>query len=326
MNRYLHLALEERYQIYALMKAGHPQNEIAVLLGRSPSTLSRELSRNRGLRGYRPQQAQALAQDRASACRTRPRITARQWRAVGALIRADLSPQQIAERADLENTLAISHESIYRFLYAEKRAGGALWHRLRGQKPYRRRYGAGRTRRGQIPERIGIAQRPAAVERRDRIGHWEVDTVHGRRRRGAVLSLVERCSRLTRLAKLATASAGAVRDGSRRRLGPIAHRVASLTADNGKEFAAHQRIAADLGADFYFADPYSAWQRGTNENTNGLVRQYLPRSRDLTTLTGPEIRMIENRLNHRPRKCLGYLTPYEVFHNTQLKLTVALRG
>jgi len=326
MKRYTHLTPEERYQIYALMKAGHPQAEIAAHLGRSPSTVSRELSRNRSLRGYRPQQAQETARHRARRCRTRPRITARQWAAVAELVRRQWSPQQVADRADLEGTLAISPESIYRFVYAEKRAGGELWRHLRGRRHYRRRYGAGRACRGRIPGRIGIEHRPAAVERRDRIGHWEADTVHGRGRRGAVLSLVERRSRFTRMAKLPRATAQAVRDGACRRLRPIADRVDSLTADNGMEFAAHRRIAADLKADFYFADPYAAWQRGTNENTNGLIRQYLPKTRDLTTVTGPEIRKIENRLNHRPRKCLGYLTPHEVFHNTRLNLTVALRG
>ena len=326
MKSYTHLAQEERYQIHALMKAGHEQDEIAVVIGRSPSTISRELRRNRGHRGYRPRQAQEMATARASASRTRPRIGGRQWAAVGALIRRDWSPEQIADRARLEGTLAISHESIYQFVYADKAQGGDLAARLRAQKPYRKRYGSGRERRGRIPGRVGIEQRPPAVERRDRIGHWEADTVQGRRRLGALLSLVERCSRLTRLAKLPRASAEAVRRGACRRLKPIVHAVDSLTADNGREFAFHQRIAADLNADFYFADPYCAWQRGTNENTNGLVRQYLPKSRDLTTLTGAEIRMIENRLNHRPRKCLGYLTPYEVFHDTRLTLTVALRG
>lgn len=326
MKRYTHLAQEERYQIHALMKVGHTPSEIAAVVGRHPSTVGRELSRNRGHRGYRPGQAQTMATARASAARTRPRISGRQWRAVGALIRRDWSPEQIADRAALEGTLAISHESIYQFVYAEKRAGGDLAARLRAQKPYRKRYGSGRERRGRIPGRIGIEQRPLEVESRDRIGHWEADTVQGRRRSGALLSLVERRSRLTRLAKLPRASASAVRQGVRRRLKPIAHAVDSLTADNGREFAFHRRIAADLDADFYFADPYAAWQRGTNENTNGLVRQYLPQSRDMTTLTGAEIRMIENRLNHRPRKCLGYLTPYEVFHNTRLTLTVALRG
>lgn len=186
MIGYTHLTQEERYQIYALMKAGHKQDDIAAIIGRSPSTVSREL------------------------CRTRPRIT---------------------DRARFEGTRAISHESIYQFVYAEKRSGGELWHHLRCQKPYRKRYGSGRGRRGQIPAWVSIAQRPAAVEHREGIGHWEADTVHGRRRRGAVLSLAERCSRLTRLAKLPRVSAKAVRDGARRRLQPIADTVDSLTAE-----------------------------------------------------------------------------------------------
>jgi IS30 family transposase len=321
MKSYTHLTQEERYQIYVLMKAGHRKQQVAVLLGRSPSTIGRELRRNRGQRGYRPKQAQAMAEQRAQASRTRPRITENQWQAVATLIRQDWSPEQIADRARLEGTLAIRHETIYQFVYADKRAGGDLWRHLRCQKPYRKRYGSGRERRGQIPGRVGIEQRPLEIERRERIGHWEADTIHGRRRQGAVLSLLERCSRLRRLGKLPQATAEAVRVATRRRLLPLAHAVDSLTADNGKEFAGHAHISADLDADFYFADPYSSWQRGTNENTNGLIRQYLPKSRDLTSLTGPELRRIENRLNYRPRKCLGYLTPYEAFHNTQLTLT-----
>lgn len=326
MKRYTHLTERERYQIYALMKADLRHNEIAVIVGRSASTISRELSRNRGQRGYRPQQAHHLAQRRARVSRTRRRITERQWRAIAALIRRQWSPGQIADRARMEGTLAISHESIYQFVYADKAVGGKLWRCLRCQKRNRKRYGSAPKRSGQLPGRIGIEHRPVAVERRDRIGHWEADTIHGRARLGAVLSLVERCSRLTRLAKLQRSSAAAVRAGAVRRLAPIAHAVDTITADNGREFAAHHHITQALDAKFYFADPHAAWQRGTNENTNGLIRQYLPKSRNLLTLTGPEIRKIENRLNHRPRKCLGFLTPYEVFNNTRMTLTDALRG
>ncbi len=326
MSCYTHLAQEERYQIYALMKAGHRHADIAALLGRHPSTVGRELARNCGKCGYRPKQAQTKAAARARAARSRPRITDRQWAAVAELLRRQWSPEQIADRARLEGTLAISHESIYRFVYVEKRSGGELWCYLRGRPRYRKRYGAGRDCRGLLPGRIGIEHRPAAVERRGCLGHWEADTLHGRCRRGAVLSLVERCSRYTRLAKLPRLNATAVHDGMCRRLRPIAERVATLTADNGREFAAHQCISAALSAEFYFVDPYAAGPRGTNENTNGLIRQYLPKTRDLTTVTGPEIRGIENRLNFRPRKCLGYLTSHEVFHKTRLNLTAALHG
>ena len=326
MSGYTHLTREERYQIFALKRAGHNQVTIAAIIGRSPSTVSRELWRNLGQRGYRAAQAHGMARRRALAAHRRRRITARQWRAVAALLRQDWSPAQIADRAEFEDTLAVSHESIYQFIYADKTGGGDLWRYLRCQRLYRKRYGSGRERRGQIRGRIGIEHRPAAVERRDRIGHWEADTVHGRRRQGGVLTLVERYSRFTRLAKLLRINSATVRAGARRRLGPLADRVETVTVDNGREFAAHRELAVDLDADFYFADPYCSWQRGTNENTNGLIRQYLSKSRDLTTLTGPEIRKIENRLNYRPRKCLGALTPHEVFYNTRLELTIALRG
>jgi len=326
MNCYTHLTREERYQIFALKRAGHSQAAIAAIIGRDPATVSRELRRNLGQRGYRAAQADRMAQKRALASRRRHRISVRQWRAVGSLIRQEWSPAQIADRAEYEETLAISHEVIYQFIYADKATGGDLWRYLRCQKPHRKRYGSGRQRRGQLRGRIGIEHRPAAVKKRDRIGHWEADTVHGRRRQGGVLTLVERCSRLTRLAKLPRINSTTVRAGARRCLASIVDRVETVTADNGREFAAHRQLAVDLDADFYFADPYCSWQRGTNENTNGLIRQYLPKKRDLRNLTGPEVRKIENRLNYRPRKCLGALTPHEVFYNTRLQLTVALRG
>jgi IS30 family transposase len=322
--RYTHLSSEERYQIYALHKAGHSLREIGALLGRSPATVSRELRRNRGQRGYRPKQAHQLAHTRATACRSRPRITTRQWRGVAGLLRRGWSPQQIAERGRLEGTVAISHEWIYTFLYANKLAGGTLWSHLRGRKRYRKRYASGRDRRGQIPHRVGIEHRPIGAHRRLHLGHWEGDTLHGGR--AGVVSLVDRKSRFTRLGKVLRRTAEHTRRAIHRRLEALAHRARSLTVDNGREFADHQGIAKDLDTHVYFARPYAAWQRGTNENTNGLIRQYLPKRRNLATLTGPEIRRIENRLNHRPRKCLGYRTPHEVFYNARHQLTVALRS
>lgn len=215
---------------------------------------------------------------------------------------------------------------MYQYVYADKALGGDLHTHLRGQKRYRKRYGSGRERRGRIPDRIGIEQRPAHVQSREQPGHWEADTIQGHRRRGAVLSVVERSSRLTRLAKLPRREARLVAQAMRRRLGPLADQVRSITPDNGSEFSQHRRMAKALNAEFYFADPHAPHQRGTNENTNGLIRQYLPKSRGFTDLSGAEIRMIENRLNRRPRKCLGYLTPYEVFYETRHDLTVALRS
>ncbi len=323
---YTHLTKEERYQIRAMLDANCTIRCIAGVLGRSPGTISRELNRNRGQRGYRPRQADQLANEGAAASRRRPRITTRQWTEISRLIRLDWSPEQISARAALEGTLAISPEWVYQFIYADKAVGGDLYRHLRCQRKRRKRYGSGRDRRGRIPDRVGIEERPADVEKRETMGHWEGDTIIGKGHRGAAMTVVERKSRLVRIGKLPSKSANAMRQAFRRRLGPMVEAVRSITFDNGKEFSQHRLIGEDLNSLTYFADPYASWQRGTNENTNGLIRQYLPKDRNLETLTGGEIRMIEHRINNRPRKCNGYLTPNEVAYNKREKLTVALRS
>ena len=323
---YAHLAQEERYQIRAMLDADCTIRDIARVLGRCAGTISRELSRNRGLRGYRPGQADRFASERAAASRCRHRITTRQWTEISRLIRLDWSPEQISARAALEDSLDISPEWIYQFVYADKAVGGDLWRHLRCQRKRRKRYGSGRERRGRIPDRVGIEARPADVDTRETMGHWEGDTIIGKGHRGAAMTVVERKSRLLRMGKLPGKSARAMRQAFKRRLGPMAEAVRSITFDNGKEFSQHRLIGEDLNSLTYFADPYASWQRGTNENTNGLIRQYLPKSRNLETLTGGEIRMIEHRINNRPRKCNGYLTANEVAYNYRVKLTVALRS
>ena len=323
---YTHLTKEERYQTWALLRAGYSQRQIARQLGRSPSTVCREIRRNRGLCGYRCRQAHLMAQARARRCRNRRRISPEQWRAVERLVRREWSPEQIAERLRLEGELRISHEWIYQFIYADKELGGGLHRHLRIQRKHRKRYGSGRQRRGRIIARRGIEERPMAADERAEIGHWEVDTMIGRRGKSVCLTAVDRRSRFTRIAKLQRRTARLATRRLCERLKPLIDAVQTITGDNGKEFSDHARISAGLDCRFYFADPYASWQRGTNENTNGLIRQYLPSKRDLSTLTGGEIQKIENRLNHRPRKCLGFLTPHEVFYETQLKLAVAPRS
>jgi len=322
---YAHLTKEERYQTWALRGAGLGIREIARRLDRSPSTISRELRRNRGQRGYRCKQAHRLAQQRAGSCRSRRRIAFEQWQAVERLLRRDWSPEQIAARLRLEGGLRVSHEWIYQFIYADKQLGGGLHRHLRIQKK-RKRYGSGRQRRGRIIARRGIEERPRAADERSEIGHWEVDTMIGKRGKSTCLTAVERRSRFTRIAKLQRRTAKLATQRLNQRLKPLMRSVRTITGDNGKEFSDHPGISSGLDCQFYFADPYASWQRGTNENTNGLIRQYLPSQRDLGTLTGGEIQKIEKRLNHRPRKCLGFLTPHEVFYDTRLKLTVALRS
>jgi len=310
---YTHLTQEERYQIYGLKKAGHKQYEIAELLERSKSTISRELARNMGGRGYRPKQAQCMAEERrAMNARTIDEAT---WQFACARLREEWSPDQISQYAE------ISIETVYQRVYADKRAGGLLWKKLRCQKLRKKRYGKAE-RRGTIPNRLSIEDRPAIVETRSRIGDWEADTVIGKNHRQAIVSIVERKSGFTLIHKVERKTALAVSQAMIGLLKPHRKNVHTITSDNGKEFAGHEEIASKLKADFYFAHPYSSWERGTNENTNGLIRQYFPKSRDFTTITQQEIDMAMERLNSRPRKRLGYQTPSQVFFKSGVALHI----
>jgi IS30 family transposase len=320
----MQLTQEERYQIYILKKAEYSQAEIAELLERDKSTISRELRRNRGLKGYRPQQAHQLALMRRYD-KMQPRLGDEVWQQVEALICEEWSPEQIVGRIAMEQGVSISHEWIYQYVYADKRSGGDLYRSLRCQKVRRKRYGL-YSRRGCIPNQVSIDERPAIVDARRRFGDWEGDTVIGRGHRGALVTLVERKSLYTVIRAVPRKTAEAVRNAVMRGLAPHKDRVHTLTYDNGREFADHEGMAADLEARVYFAHPYASWERGLNENTNGLIRQYFPKDRDLTTVTKHEIEQAMNKLNHRPRKSLGYRTPYEVFFNTRTSLTVALQS
>lgn len=307
---YTHLTQEERYQIYVLNKAGHDQGEIARLIGRSESTISRELRRNRGERGYRPKQAQHMAEERrAMNART---IDEETWEYVVEKLGEEWSPEQISGHLVAAKRPGISHETIYQRVYADKQSGGELWKYLRCQKARKKRYGKAE-RRGVIPNRRSIDERPQVVEKRRRVGDWEADTLIGRRQNQALVSLTERKTGVALIQKVERRTARAVREAIIQLLKPYKAKVHTLTSDNGKEFAEHETIAKELEADFYFAHAYSSWERGTNENTNGLIRQYFPKGSDITTITQDEIDFVMNRLNSRPRKRLGYKTPSQVF-------------
>jgi IS30 family transposase len=302
------------------MKAGLSQAAIARIIGVHKSTISREMRRNRGLRGYRPKQAHRFTQiRRAKAVRTR--ISSEAWPWVEHLLRHDWSPEQISCWLAKEHRIRVSHESIYRFILKNKRQGGNLHLHLRCKRQRRKRYGSSNSR-GQLVNRVSIDERPAIVETRSRIGDWELDTIIGKGHKQALVSLTERKSRFTLLSKVKHKRADLVSRAIQRLLEPIASKVFTLTSDNGKEFAKHQEIASALQADFYFTDPYSAWQRGLNENTNGLIRQYFPKKHDFTAITDKDVLMVMNKLNNRPRKCLGFKTPNEVLFG--IKPTVAL--
>jgi IS30 family transposase len=235
------------------------------------------------------------------------------------LLELEWRPEQIASRLKLENFPTVSHETIYKHVYQNKLEGGMLYTHLSRQHTYRKRIHK-YCRRGFRDPRRPISERPEIVETRSRLGDWEADTIIGRKQNGAILSLVERLSRFCLLQKVPLRTAALVADAACHQLLPLKDKVLTITSDNGTEFAGHKTIALTLKTDFFFADPYSSWQRGTNENTNGLVRQYFPKKSDFTVLSDDDVKFVADRLNNRPRKCLGFRTPNEVFYNKSVAL------
>jgi IS30 family transposase len=318
MRTYHQLTQGQRYQIYALKKTKHSLVEIAAVIGVHKSSVSRELKRNRGKRGYRPQQAHELALGRRP--KAVRRITAAVWAVVEKLLRQDWSPEQISGRLHKEQGIWISHEWIYQHILEDKWTGGDLYKHLRCQKKRRKRYGT-YDRRGKLPNCRSIEERPAIVGTRKRLGDWEVDTLIGRKQLQALVTLTERKSRFTLLGKVSRRTAPAVRQQVCRLLLPVRDKVHTLTSDHGKEFADHEQIAETLNLKFYFAHPYAAWERGTNENTNGLLRQYFPKKSDFQATSYKAVEQAMSKLNFRPRKALRFKTPFEVFYQTSVALT-----
>lgn len=309
------LTLESRCQIHALKSTGVTQKEIARHLGVSPSTISRELKRNTGLKGYKYKQAHEKAtQRRHQASSTPKKMTPPLVQLIESKIREAWSPEQIAGVLR-SNGIYISHETIYRHIWRDKSQGEDLYTFLRrkGKKYTSRAHkNAGR---GCIPNRTDIAERPAIVETKSRLGDWEGDTIIGAQQQGVLLSLVDRKSKFTLLAAMDGKHAQQVPNLIERSLLRLPREIKghTITFDNGKEFSAHEVITEKTGMRCYFATPYHSWERGLNEHTNGLVRQYLPKKSNLKKYTAEEIQYVENSLNNRPRKVLGFRTPREAF-------------
>ena len=316
---YAHLTQDERYQIHALRCEKKSIHAISLALGRSKSTIHRELKRNAGVHRWHPAGAQGMADKRQQNCRNARRISEADWADVAAYVRLNLSPQQAINRLSLEKKipLAISHETVYQRIYGKKHGADLITH-LRGQKRYRKRYASGKERRGGIRNRVSIDARPAIVADKTRLGDWEGDTIIGKDQQGAVVTLVDRVSRFTLAHRVASKHARGVTDAVNRLLTPHRHVCHTLTFDNGLEFAMHGDMTAHLQADVYFAHPYHSWERGLNENTNGLIRQYFPKKTNFKNVSQQALQTAIDQLNHRPRKCLDYKTPFEVFYNQDI--------
>ncbi len=313
---YHQITFAERYTLGLLRRQGLSPAAIARVLGRHRSTILREVRRNRKASdgGYRPQLADWYARGRRSRSRRNRRFSRADLQQVRRLLERQWSPEQVAGYLRRHRRLRISHETIYRSIWADQRAGGMLYTHLRGaRKQRRKRYGAYDSR-GRLAGKRPITARPAAVAMRTQVGHWEVDTMLGAGQAGpCVLTLVERKTGYVAIGKLHARTTAHVTPRASQLIRRQPRPVRTITADNGTEFHDYATIERRTATRFYFATPHHAWERGTNENTNGLIRQYLPKGQSMARLTQQDCNGIARQLNQRPRKRLGYRTPEECY-------------
>lgn len=321
--KYKQLTLDQRYHIYGLYLSGYKQVEIGNELGVHKSTISRELKRNSSWRGYYPKYAQYETDLRRIKAYKRCTFTQALQEFVIEKLLLDWSPEQISGYCKKYKNIIVSHERIYKFIKQDKLSGGSLYLHLRyGHKQYRKKYGSAYNKNS-IKNRIIIDERPQIVDDKSRIGDWEIDTIIGGNQKQAVVTIVERVSKKILIKKVVNKTSHLVSNATIKLLHPILDQVHTITSDNGTEFANHEFISKSLKADFYFAHPYSSWERGLNENSNGLIRQYLRKGSEFHNVTDKDLDIIMEKLNNRPRKTLGYATPNEVFNNKTLKRRVA---
>lgn len=323
---YKQLTDRERYQIEALNCEGFNQKQISEAIGCSASTISRELKRNSDKKGYRGTLAIKRTDKRRRGAKKRTQLDMPMCSLIDGLLKKYLSPEQISGRLKLELGLEISHETIYKYIWEDKKKGGDLYNYLRNKgKRYRSR-GNKKDVRGKIKNATSIDQRPKIVEEKSRIGDWEIDTVIGKNHKQALVTIVDRKTKLTLIKKVPDKTEKSVTAATIELLKPYKEYVLTITADNGKEFAGHEKVAKALNCEYYFAHPYSSWERGLNENTNGLIRQFFPKGSSFTGITDQDVKRVKGILNRRPRKTLGYATPTEVFSGKKVGVKIALQG
>ena len=310
-----HLTEVQRYEISALLKAGKTRKEICKIINRDKSVLCRELKRNCDRRSgeYNPDLAHRKYKKRQKAKPKHIRFNNEVISFVINCIEDDLSPEQISGRSKLKGIKCVSHETIYQFIWADKKKGGTLYKHLRNRgKKYRKR-GTYKSTRGIIKNRISIRERPPEVEDKNRFGDLEIDTIVGKGNKGAIFTATDRLTMMEWIIKLNGKNAEEMAAAVTKKFLPIKKLLKTMTSDNGKEFAEHQRISTELDVGFYFADPYKSSQRGLNENHNRLIRQYIPKKTKFETVDNKYIEYVQNKINNRPRKKLGFLTPIEIF-------------
>jgi len=316
---YKHLTLQERYLINAY-KSIKTQKEIANIIEAHPSTISRELKRGRGEIGkdYWPvaSHEKALKRQTDKSKNANLKLTTETIQLIKKYLQIEYSPEQIAATLTLKYNQPISYVTIYKYIYINRLSDGDLYKQLRHKGKRRVKYTS--KRKSRIKDRVSIHKRPEIVEDKTRLGDFEIDTIIGAGRRGAIVTIVDRKSMYLKLSIPCGKKSEIVAKEILRLLRPFKKKVHTITTDNGLEFAQHKKVSKALKCDFYFCDPYSSWQRGLNENINGLIRQYIPKGSSFENISKKQIRHIEERLNHRPRKSLEWKTPHEVFHEKEV--------
>jgi len=312
---YRQLTQDERYAIARLLHQGHSYRSVALILDRAVSTISREHRRNVAThdRRYRAEKAHQYALARRRRNRKGSQFSPQEWAEVARLLERKWSPGQIVGRRELLRQPSMSKESIYRYVRRQRKDGGQLWRQLRILSKFGRKRRGSPATRGRLVGKRHISERPAVVQRRRQIGYWEGDTVMGADQRHCVLTLVERVTGYLVMKKLVARNKEQAARALARAIEQLQGRVRTITLDNGTEFHDYERVELASGVTFYFATPYHSWERGTNENTNGLIRQYLPTGMCMRHISQADCDHIAAQLNDRPRQRLGFRTPSEAF-------------
>ena len=315
MGKYQQLSQEERYSIAALGESRKTIAEMARAIKREPSTVLRERRRNRCTSdgGYRAEVAESYANARRRRQRVGFRHTPEQWEQIILLLKEKWSPEQIAGILKLRGEFSISHETIYKYIIADRKKGGTLFRHLRCSRKLRRKRHNSKDSRGILPGKRSIAERPPEVETRKELGHWEGDTMVGSDLHHCILTLVERKSGYVVIKKMSSRTTESVTQAALQAISEHRATFKTLTLDNGTEFHGYKALEKRFSVRCYFARPYHSWERGTNENTNGLIRQYIPKRTNMKWLTQEHCHRIETALNARPRKRHGYSTPHQVY-------------
>ena len=306
-----HLTESQRYTIESMLRQGYCKTSIADVVGVHKCTISREINRNKDLRSdtYRSQLAQDKSNKRKLSKPKSVKFDSEMQQMVEAYLYKDYSPEQIVGFCKNKQISCVSHERIYQHIWQDKKHRGRLYEHLRRQGRKYRKRGSSKDSRGIIPNKINIKQRPAIVDKKTRFGDLEIDTIIGKNHKQAIVTINDRAAGVLWMKRIEQRTADLVYKATIELLEPYAPMIKTITSDNGKEFAMFQKIADELKIDYYFANPYHSWERGANENLNGLIRQYIPKKTDFASLTDEFISNIETKLNQRPRKRFGFINP-----------------